>query len=76
MLRSFSATMPTSKQVVQVMTSKLSNREIIENRISEYYNKTAILKTYYQRKNCYYGVNGVGEIDEITSRIIDVMSKI
>lgn len=53
-----------------------SNREIIENRISEYYNKTAILKTYYQRKNCYYGVNGVGEIDEITSRIIDVMSKI
>ena len=53
-----------------------SKREIIENRISEYYNKTAILKTYYQRKNCYYGVNGVGEIDEITSRIIDVMSKI
>ena len=53
-----------------------SSREIIENRISEYYNKTAILKTYYQRKNCYYGVNGVGEIDEITSRIIDVMSKI
>ena len=53
-----------------------SNREIIENRISEYYNKTAILKTYYQRKNCYYGVNGIGEIDEITSRIIDVMSKI
>ena len=53
-----------------------SNREIIENRISEYYNKTAILKTYYQRKNCYYGVNGVGEINEITSRIIDVMSKI
>ena len=53
-----------------------SNREIIKNRISEYYNKTAILKTYYQRKNCYYGVNGVGKIDEITSRIIDVMSKI
>ena len=53
-----------------------SNREIIENRISEYYNKTAILKTYYQRKNCYYGVNGIGEIDKITSRIIDVMSKI
>ena len=53
-----------------------SKRETIENRISEYYNKTAILKTYYQRKNCYYGVNGVGEIDEITSRIIDVMIKI
>ena len=53
-----------------------SNREIIENRISEYYSKTAILKTYYQRKNCYYGVDGVGEIEEINLRIIDVISKL
>ena len=53
-----------------------SNREIIENRINEYYTKTAILKTYYQRKNCYYGVDGVGAIEEITSRIVDVMSKL
>ena len=53
-----------------------SNREIIENRINEYYTKTAILKTYYQRKNCYYGVDGVGSILEITSRIVDVMSKL
>tara|TARA_X000001036_G_scaffold419880_1_gene440174 strand:+ start:917 stop:1489 length:573 start_codon:yes stop_codon:yes gene_type:complete len=51
-----------------------SNREIIQNRIKEYYNKTAILKIFYQRKNCYFGVNGVGEIDEITSRIIYVMN--
>ena len=53
-----------------------SNREIIENRINEYYAKTAILKTYYQRKNCYYGVDGVGAIAEITSRIVDVMTKL
>ena len=53
-----------------------SNRKIIENRINEYYTKTAILKTYYQRKNCYYGVDGVGGIEEITSRIVDVMSKL
>ena len=53
-----------------------SNREIIENRINEYYTKTAILKTYYQRKNCYYGVDGVGGIEEITFRIVDVMSKL
>ena len=53
-----------------------SNREIIENRINEYYTKTAILKTYYQRKNCYYGVDGVGSIEEITSRIVDAMSKL
>ena len=53
-----------------------SNREIIENRINEYYTKTAVLKTYYQRKNCYYGVDGVGSIQEITSRIVDAMSKL
>tara|TARA_B100000900_G_scaffold268643_1_gene229343 strand:- start:1138 stop:1710 length:573 start_codon:yes stop_codon:yes gene_type:complete len=53
-----------------------SNRDIIENRIKEYYNKTAILKTFYQRKNCYFGVNGVGQIDEITSRIIEIMSRL
>ena len=53
-----------------------SNRKIIENRIKEYYTKTAILKTYYQRKNCYYGVDGVGSIQEITSRIVDAMSKL
>ena len=53
-----------------------SNREVIENRIKEYYSKTAILKTFYQRKNCYFGVNGVGDIDEITSRIVDVMNSL
>ena len=53
-----------------------SNREVIENRIKEYYSKTAILKTFYQRKNCYFGVNGVGDIDEITARIVDVMNSL
>ena len=38
-----------------------SNREIIENRINEYYTKTAILKTYYQRKTVIR-VDGVGSI--------------
>ena len=49
-----------------------SNRSIIENRIKEYYSKTAILKAFYQRKNCYSGIDGVGKIDEITERIVTV----
>ena len=53
-----------------------SNSHIIKNRINEYYNKTAILKTFYQRKNCYFGVDGVGEINEITSRIIKVIDNL
>ena len=53
-----------------------SNSHIIKNRINEYYNKTANLKTFYQRQNCYFGVDGVGEINEITSRIIKVIDNL
>jgi adenylate kinase len=53
-----------------------SNQSIIENRIKEYYSKTAILKTFYQKKNCYFGIDGVGKIDEITERIIKVINEL
>ena len=53
-----------------------SNKSIIENRIKEYYNKTVILKTFYQSKNCYYGIDGVGKIDEITERIVKVINEL
>ena len=53
-----------------------SNKSIIENRIKEYYNKTVILKTFYQSKNCYFGIDGVGEIDEITERIVKVINEL
>ena len=33
-------------------------------------------KTFYQRKNCYYGVDGVGAIEDISFRIIDVINKL
>jgi|TARA_B100001093_G_scaffold74931_1_gene65694 adenylate kinase len=52
------------------------NKSIIENRIKEYYTKTAILKTFYQKKNCYFGIDGVGKIDEITERIIKVINEL
>ena len=53
-----------------------SNRSIIENRIKEYYSKTAILKSFYQKKNCYFGIDGVGKIDEITERIVKVINQL
>ena len=53
-----------------------SNRKIIENRIKEYYNKTEILKQFYKKTNCFFGVNGVGEIDEITGRLEEVIESI
>ncbi len=44
----------------------------IRNRFNEYNTKTAILKDYFEAQNKYYGINGVGSIEEITQRISKV----
>ena len=44
----------------------------IRNRFNEYNTKTAILKEYYEAQGNYYGVNGVGSIDDITNRLCEV----
>ena len=44
----------------------------IRNRFNEYNTKTAILKDYFDAQNKYYGINGVGSIEEITQRIAKV----
>jgi adenylate kinase len=48
----------------------------IRNRFNEYENKTAVLKNYYSDQNKYYGINGIGSIDEITIRLCDVIEKL
>lgn len=48
----------------------------IRNRFNEYETKTAILKNYYQDQNKYYGVDGVGSIEEITERLSVVFDKL
>ena len=45
----------------------------IRNRFNEYETKTAILKDYYAEQNKYYGVDGVGSIEEITERLCKVI---
>jgi adenylate kinase len=44
----------------------------IRNRFNEYNTKTAVLKDYFETQNKYYGVNGVGSVEEITQRISTV----
>lgn len=44
----------------------------IRNRFNEYNTKTAILKDYYESQGNFYGVNGVGSIEEITERLSKV----
>ncbi|RDK84261.1 adenylate kinase [Marinirhabdus gelatinilytica] len=53
-----------------------ANEEVIRERIAEYYRKTDILKEYYQAQDKYYGVDGVGSIEEITERLSDVINKL
>ena len=48
----------------------------IRNRFNEYQTKTAILQDYYAKQNKYYGVNGVGSIEDITERISEVIDKL
>lgn len=52
------------------------NEEKIRYRFGEYYSKTAVLKDYYQNQNKYFGINGVGAIEEITNRLIEVLDKL
>lgn len=53
-----------------------ADESIIRNRITEYYNKTAILKDYYTAQDKYYGVDGVGSIEDITKRLNAVIDKL
>ena len=53
-----------------------ADESIIRNRIKEYYTKTAILKDYYSNQDKYFGVDGVGSIEEITLRLSAVIDKL
>ncbi len=50
-----------------------ADESVIRNRIKVYYEETAILKNYYQQKDRYYGIDGVGAIDAITERLSTVI---
>lgn len=53
-----------------------ANEEVIRERIAEYYRKTDILKSYYQKQDQYHGVDGVGSIEDITQRLCEVFDRL
>ncbi len=53
-----------------------ANEEVIRERIAEYYRKTDILKEFYQAQEKYFGVDGVGSIEEITTRLSGVIDQL
>lgn len=53
-----------------------ADEQVIRNRIQVYYNETAILKDFYQNQGKYFGVDGVGSIEEITARLRTVIDSL
>lgn len=53
---------------------KDDNPEVFEERLREYYKKTAPLIGYYHAKGALYGVDGMASIDEVTSQIEKILS--
>lgn len=47
--------------------------DVIKVRLKEYENKTKPVAEFYAKKNKYFPVNGVGEIDEIFDKIVDTI---
>jgi Adenylate kinase and related kinases len=48
----------------------------IRNRFDEYNEKTAPLKAYYEKQGKFHSVNGIGNIDEITTRLSQVIESL
>ena len=53
-----------------------SNEEIIQNRIKEYYTKSAEVAELYKQQGKYVEINGVGEINEISEKLFAEVEKI
>jgi adenylate kinase len=51
------------------------DEEKIRNRYEEYNQKTAPLIAYYDEKNLFHSVDGIGEISEITERLSRVIDR-
>lgn len=49
---------------------------IIENRIAVYKNETAPVKDFYEKQNKYHAIDGLGSIEEITTRLIATVDQL
>ncbi|MGG5575778.1 adenylate kinase [Myroides sp. C15-4] len=52
------------------------DEKIIRGRYEEYNEKTAPLIDYYTAKNCYNSVDGIGSVEEITTRLSTVIDRL
>tara|TARA_Y100000768_G_scaffold341525_1_gene286057 strand:- start:333 stop:908 length:576 start_codon:yes stop_codon:yes gene_type:complete len=50
--------------------------EKIKNRFNEYNNKTSVLINFYQKQSKFYSVNGHGSVEDITSRLFNLVDSL
>ncbi len=53
-----------------------ASEEIIRNRIKEYYKKTDEVSKHYRSQDKWIEIDGVGEINEITERLVEEIEKL
>lgn len=53
-----------------------ASEEIIRNRIKEYYKKTDEVSQHYRSQEKWIEIDGVGEIEEITNRLVEEIEKL
>lgn len=53
-----------------------ASEEIIRNRIKEYYKKTDEVSQHYHSQEKWIEIDGVGEIEEITNRLVEEIEKL
>ncbi len=53
-----------------------ADETVIRKRIKVYYNETAIVKDYYMAQDKYFGVDGVGSVEDITVRLSAVIDNL
>jgi adenylate kinase len=52
------------------------NEETIKKRLQQYHEKTTPVKDYYAKQGKLYEISGVGEIDEIHNRLMDIINNL
>ena len=52
------------------------NEETIKHRLNMYYDLTAPVKDYYKAKGKLHEINGVGSIEEVNQRLLDIINNL
>ena len=53
-----------------------SDPAVIQNRINVYNQETAPVQAFYEKQNKYIGIDGVGELDDVTERLYNAIESV